>query len=260
MQNPKHIVITGASSGIGAALALAYAAPGITLGLLARRADKLEELAGACRTKGASVWHAPVDVTQRESLAAILEKEDSILAIDLLFANAGISAGTFGKGESETQARAVFSTNLDGVLNTVFPVLPRMLQRRGGQIALMASLAGFRGFPSAPAYCASKAAVRVYGEGLRAECARHNVEISVICPGYVDTPMTRVNGFPMPFLINVEKSTRFIVKGLARNDGRIAFPWPMALAVWILAALPPSWTDPLLSRLPKKAPLDTQKD
>ncbi len=130
-----------------------------------------------------------------------------------------------------------------------------MKARRAGQIGIMASLAGFRGLPSAPAYCASKAAVRIFGEGLRVEYAPHNVEVNVICPGYIRTPMTDANHFPMPFLMDAEPAARLIADRLRQNQARIAFPWPMGLAVWLLALLPPAWTDPLLGNLPKKAAL-----
>ncbi len=252
MQLPQHIVITGASSGLGESLARAYATPGNRIGLLGRRKDKLDAVAAEIRNKGADVWVGVVDVTQREELAQMLIEADTQKPIDLLIANAGISAGTFGAGESETQARAIFATNLDGVLNTIHPLLPRMQTRRSGQVALMASLAGFRGFPSAPAYCASKAAVRLYGEALRGEYAKWGVRINVICPGYIETPMTAVNDFPMPFLMNATKAADIMVAGLARNEARIAFPWPTAFAAWLLGVIPPSWTDPLLKKLPKK--------
>jgi short-subunit dehydrogenase len=255
MQNPKHIVITGASSGLGWALAEAYGGPGIRIGLIARRANLLQELAARLRAAGAEVWVAAADVTLRESIGRILEEQDNLHPIDLLIANAGISGGTFGGGESAEQTRAIFAVNLEGAVNTVLPLIPRMMARRRGQIALMASLAGFRGFPAAPAYCASKAGLRVWGEGLRAELMDHNVEVNVICPGYVDTPMTQANHFPMPFLMDATRATEIMVEGLRKNHARIAFPWPTSFAAWLLAALPPSWTDRLLSRLPKKAPL-----
>jgi short-subunit dehydrogenase len=253
MQIAQHIVITGASSGIGAALAKAYAAPGIRLGLIARRMEKLESLAAECRAKSAEVWLESADVTVQAQITTVLLSADEKHPIDLLIANAGISGGTFGAGESEVQARAIFNTNVTGVLNTVHPILPRMQARRSGQIALMASLAGFRGLPSAPAYCASKAAVRLYGEGLRGELARFGVKVNVICPGYIDTPMTQTNHFPMPFLMTVEKGASIIIKGLQHNEARIAFPWPTAFGAWLLGVLPPGWTDPLLQHLPKKA-------
>lgn len=251
----QHIVITGASSGIGESLARAYAGTGVRIGLLGRRLDRLESIAASLKQSGADVWIASVDVTQRDKLTDTLIKADAEQPIDLLIANAGISAGTFGAGESETQARAIFATNLDGVLNTIHPILPRMQNRRSGQVALMASLAGFRGFPSAPAYCASKAAVRLYGEALRGEYAKWGIRINVICPGYIATPMTAVNDFPMPFMMDADKATKIIMRGLANNEARIAFPWPTAFAAWLLGVIPPNWTDPLLKKLPKKPAL-----
>jgi short-subunit dehydrogenase len=147
----------------------------------------------------------------------------------------------------------VLSVNVDGVLNTVLPVLPRMVARGRGQIALMSSLAGFRGFPGSPTYCASKAMVRVWGEALRPELAARGIEVSVICPGYVTTRMTAVNTFPMPFLMPAERAAQIIKRGLARNKARIVFPWRLYAVVRLIAALPPAWIDPLLARLPRKA-------
>lgn len=174
-----------------------------------------------------------------------------------MVANAGISAGTAGRtgGEPDDQVRAVFATNVDGVLNTVLPVLPRMKARGRGQLALVASLSGYRGMPGAPSYCASKAAIKVFGEGLRGTLHDTGIRVSVVCPGYVRTPMTAVNDFPMPFLMDADKAARRIRRGLELDRPRIAFPWPMALAVTLLQAIPPSWIDPLLRRLPGKAAL-----
>ncbi|MBI3505448.1 MAG: SDR family NAD(P)-dependent oxidoreductase, partial [Proteobacteria bacterium] len=125
--------------------------------------------------------------------------------------------------------------------------------RRGtGQIALLSSLAGFRGLPGAPAYCASKAAVRVWGEALRADWLGRGIKINVVCPGYVTTRMTAHNDFPMPFLMPAERAARIMLDGLARDRARIAFPWPLYAAVRMIAALPPGLLDPLLRRLPRK--------
>jgi short-subunit dehydrogenase len=127
-----------------------------------------------------------------------------------------------------------------------------MGRRRRGQIALMSSLASFRGFPGAPAYCASKAWVRVWGEALRIDLAATNVEVSVICPGYVDTRMTQANDFHMPLLMPAERAARIIIRGLERNRARIAFPWRMYAGVRLLAALPASLVDPILRLAPRK--------
>lgn len=252
MRDPRSIVITGASSGIGEALALLYAAPGIDLALTGRDAARLEAVAARCRAEGATVTAATVDAADRAAMAAWLESVDAVSPVDLLIANAGISAGTGGGVETEEQARRILSVNLDGTLNSVHPLLPAMRARRRGQIALMASQAAFRGLPGAPAYCASKAAVRVYGEALRGDLAGEGIGVSVICPGFVKSRMTAVNRFPMPFLMETGAAAHAIRRGLARNAARIGFPWPMAAAVWLLALLPPGWTDALLVRAPKK--------
>ncbi|MGB4100753.1 MAG: SDR family NAD(P)-dependent oxidoreductase [Alphaproteobacteria bacterium] len=252
MHNPRHIAITGASSGIGAALAELYAAPGITLSLQGRNAARLAAIAAAAQAKGAVVATGLVDVTDRAALEEWLLARDMALPVDLLIANAGISGGTASGGESPEQTRRIFATNVDGVFNTIHALLPAMTARRRGQIALMASLAGFRGLPGAPAYSASKATVRIYGEALRGDIAPHGIEVNVICPGYVTTPMTAINQFTMPFLMSAEKAAKIIRDGLTRNKSRIAFPFPTYLAVWLLAALPPCLTDWIVARLPKK--------
>lgn len=246
------LLLTGASSGIGAALARAYAAPGRFLALTARDLARLEEVAVACRAAGAEVETAILDVTARESVAAWIEEIDRDRPLDLVIANAGVSAGTGRGGESAEQTRRILATNIDGVVNTVLPALPRMQARRRGQIAIVSSLAGFRGFPGAPAYCASKAAVRIWGEALRGELRPQGIGVSVICPGYIATPMTAVNRFPMPFLMDVDRAAQIILRGLAHNRARIAFPWPMYALVRLVAALPPGLLDRVLSRLPRK--------
>ncbi|CCG08881.1 SDR family NAD(P)-dependent oxidoreductase [Pararhodospirillum photometricum] len=247
---PTRILITGASSGLGHALALAYAAPGRQLVLGARR--PLDAVAEACRAQGAQVETTCVDVTDQAATAAWVVAADQSQPLDLVIANAGISGGTAAGSEPQDLTRALFATNLDGVLNTVCPLLERFQARRAGQIALMASLAGFRGFPGAPAYCASKAAVRVWGEGLRGLMAPHGVRVSVICPGFVRTPMTDVNPFPMPFLMPPEVAAQRIVRGLARNQGRISFPLPLVLATHLIAALPDAWAGRLTAQAPRK--------
>lgn len=248
----RSILITGASSGLGAALAEAYAAPGVFLHLGARRGDLLAQIAGACRARGAEVGIASIDVGDAAAMEAWVVGADDGRPLDLVIANAGISGGTSGGQESAQQTRDIFRINVDGVLNTVLPVLPRMAARGAGQIGIMASLAGHRGFPGAPAYCASKAAVKVWGEGLRGEMAESGVGVSVIMPGFVTTPMTAVNDFPMPFLMPVEQAAKIVQRGLAANGARIAFPWPMAAIAWAIGALSPALTDRLLRAAPKK--------
>lgn len=248
----RSILITGASSGIGAALARVYAAPGIRLALTGRDADRLAAVAAECRAAGATVATAVLDVADRAAMTAALTDFDATAPLDLVIANAGISAGTGGAAESDAQLRAITATNIDGVINTLVPLLPRLIARRHGQLALTSSLAGFRGVGGAPAYCASKAWVRVYGESLRTELADVGIGVSVICPGFVRSRITAVNRFPMPFLMDAARAAQIIQRGIARNRGRIAFPWPMVFATWLLASLPTRLTDPLIRRLPRK--------
>ncbi|QQR68443.1 MAG: SDR family NAD(P)-dependent oxidoreductase [Alphaproteobacteria bacterium] len=253
MRDPRHIVITGASSGIGAALVKVYAGPGVTLSLIGRDKGRLETEAAAARIAGASVTTGLIDVTDATSMENWLHERDAAQPVDLVIANAGISAGTDGGPEDAAQTRRILATNMDGAVNTVMPLLPAMRARKRGQVALMASLAGFRGFAGAPAYCASKAALRVWGEALRDDLHKDGVEVCVICPGYVATNMTRVNKFHMPWKLSAPGTAAHIRKGLARNAARLAFPFPTYAIVWALAALPPGLTGPVLRRLPRKA-------
>lgn len=254
ISHPVHILITGASSGIGAALADVYAGPGIRLALSGRDMGRLEAVAVRCRSRGAEVIPKVLDVTDRDATADWIaeQNQDAQSPLDLVIANAGISAGMGGDGETHAQARAIFDTNMTGVLNTCQPAMDAMIGRGRGQLAIMASLAAFRGFPGAPAYCASKAAARVWGESLRPHLAAQGVGMSVICPGFVRSRMTAVNDFPMPFLMDADKAARIIRRGLDRDKARIAFPWQLAAAVWLLSALPPAWTDAAMRRLPEK--------
>ncbi len=252
MRTPRSILITGASSGIGEALALRYAEPGVALALTGRDPARLESVAEACRAKGAAVLSETVDSTDAAAMQGFIDAAEAFAPLELVIANAGISAGTGFAGESAEQARRVFAVNLDGVLNTALPALDHLRKRRRGQIALMSSLASFRGFPGAPAYCASKAAVRVWGEGLRPALAAEGIGVSVICPGFVTSRMTEGNRFPMPFLMDQPRAAHIIAEGLAASRARIAFPLPMRMASWMLAALPPGLTDPAMARLPKK--------
>lgn len=250
LRSPRSILITGASSGIGAALARRYAAPKVALALSGRDAARLAEVAAACRQAGARVAEHQVDVTDRAAMAAWITEIDQHAPLDLVIANAGTAASGLPAGPART--RAIFAVNLEGVLNTIEPALTVMLARGCGQLALMSSLAGLRPMPGSPAYAASKAAVRFLGEGLRARHAGDGIRISVICPGFVATPMTVHNPFPMPLLLSAERAARIIERGLARGAARIAFPRRTHWAVRLLAALPSGPIDRLLARLPSK--------
>ncbi len=251
---PKSILITGASSGLGEGLALHYAGPGIFLALSGRNGERLENVATACRAKGAIVETTTLSVAATGLMQDWVMAMDQKFPLDLVIANAGISGGTGGSmlGETVSQARMIFDVNLNGVLNTIDPILPRMVERRHGQIAVMSSLAGFRGWAGAPAYSASKGAVRFYGEALRGAVAKSGVKINVICPGFVKTRMTDENDFPMPFLMDRDRAVRIITRGLAANRGRIAFPLPTHFSAWFISILPDSLTQIILKIVPAK--------
>lgn len=250
----QHIVITGASSGIGEALALHYATPGARLSLSGRNTDRLESIVKRCRDKGADAQGALVDVRDQAAMTGWLLEADKRAPVDLLIANAGISAGTEGaeNGEDSAQIREIFDVNLNGVLHTLQPLLPLMRGRERGHIALISSLAGFRGWPGAPAYCASKAAIKSYGEALRGALRSSGVSVHVICPGFVTSRMTDVNDFPMPFKIDADKAAQIIARGIERDKGRIAFPFIPALLCWFLGAAPDSLAARLLQGMPAK--------
>jgi short-subunit dehydrogenase len=248
----QSILITGASSGIGAALAEEFAAPGVTLFLGGRSIERLAGVSEACRKRGATVEATAVDVVNRAAMEEWITAADKKAPLDLVIANAGVSGGTLRGMEKYEKTRAIFETNIDGVLNTVFPALPGMRSRRRGQIGLMASLAAYRGLPGAPAYGASKAAVRVWGESLRGVLRKKGVGVSVIMPGFIKSQMTASNKFPMPFLMEADRAARIVRRGLERNRPRIAFPWPMACIAWFIGILSPALIDPVLERLPKK--------
>jgi short-subunit dehydrogenase len=241
------IVITGASSGIGEALALDYAAPGIALALSGRNADRLNAVADSCRAKGAMVDAATIDVVDRAALAAWLTRFDHSHPVDLLVANAGVSIDNDKSSLDEfSRLRETMAINVDGVFNTVEPLVGRMMERGHGQIAVVSSLASFIGLPYAASYNASKAAVRVWGESIRYVLKKYGVGVSVICPGFVRGRLTDDAPFPTPFLMTPAQAAAIIRRGLARNQARIAFPIGIKAAVWFGTTLPGRWSARLL--------------
>ena len=244
----RHVLITGASSGIGAARARLSAAPGLRGDLWGRDDERLAAVAAAAEARGAAVTTRKVDLCDRAAVSAAVEAADDAAPLDLVVANAGISnAGLAAHDDLEGGAR-VLTVNLLGVWATAIPAAARMRARGRGQLALMSSLAGDRGLPYGGAYGASKAGVRVLAESLRAELAPHGVEVSAICPGFVATPMTAKNRFAMPFLMDADAAARHVRRGLERNRPRIGFPWTLDLASRLAALLPSGLVDPVLRR------------
>jgi len=236
----KAVVITGASSGIGAALALHYAHEGVRLGLLGRSTARLGRIADACRRMGADVETGTIDVRDRPEIGAWLAAFDDAHPVDLLIANAGVMAGRPADGmlEPADVGHALVETNVLGVLNTVQPLLPRMLARGAGQIAIVSSIAAFIPLPDAPSYGASKAATLSYGLGLRALLDAHGIRVSVVCPGYVHTPMMEQESGPKPGATDPAAAARLIARGLERNKSVITFPFLFSLMTRIGGLLP----------------------
>jgi short-subunit dehydrogenase len=237
---PGTVVITGASSGIGQALALRYARAGATIGLIGRDQTRLQNVAAECQRRGANVRSGEIDVRDRPELTRWLEAFDTATPIDLLIANAGVMEGTppGGKIEPPDAAYALIQTNVLGTLNTVQPLLPKMMARGRGQIAIVSSIAGFIPLPDSPSYCASKAAVLNYGLALRALLHPYGIGVSVICPGYVTTPMMLRESGPKPFTVPPERAADLICRGLDRNQAVIAFQFFFALVTRIGGLLP----------------------
>ncbi len=251
----RHILITGASSGIGRALAEALAAPGVTLHLGGRDAARLAEVAAACTAKGANALPHQADVRDAAAMAGWINAAGPL---DLVFANAGIGAGTGLGFERPDDARAVFETNVTGVLNTALPAIAAMaLQPPGadgvrGRVAVVASIAAFVAAPGAPSYCAAKAAVQRWAEALDATERHRGIRLHSICPGYIRTPLTARNRFPMPMLMEPEEAARRTLAGIAAGRLRVAYPWPVYAMARLVGGLPPVWRAAMMQRFPGK--------
>jgi short-subunit dehydrogenase len=246
---PRHIVITGASSGLGAGLAKSYAAPGVTLGLIGRDVARLDAVAEACREAGAAVDLGVFDVGEPEVLGQWLLAFDARAPVDLVAACAGVSAGTAPDGRTEGVALAGLQvrSNLLGTMHTVEPLLPRMMARRAGQVAVVSSVAGLRGLPYSPGYSASKAGVRAYGEGLRALLRASGIAVTVVVPGFFDTPMTDRFKGDKPFLMSLDKAVWHMRRGLDRRAARVIFPRLLALGLRLTDLMPAAFGDRILS-------------
>lgn len=240
---PDCVLITGATGGIGGALATEYARAGSkTLILQGRNAERLRELAESCSAHGARVLTHVLDVREHEALLDWLTEISRTESPDLVIANAGvnINIGPQGQGEAWADVHRLLDVNVKAVFATVHGVLPAMRERRSGQIALISSLAAWRGLPETPSYSASKAAVKVYGEAMRDVLAAEGVRINVVMPGYVESQMCFDMPGPKPFLWAADKAARVIRRGLRANRARISFPFPLNLGCFLLSVIHPA--------------------
>lgn len=244
--------MTGASSGLGHALARHYAAKGATLGLFARRAAPLAQLAAAIAP--ATVETYVGDVRDAGALqAAGADFLERFGVPDVVIGNAGVSSGTLTEHAADLETfRAVFDTNVLGLVHTFHPFVAAMRRERRGVLAGIASVAGFRGLPGSGAYSASKAAAVTYLESLRVELADSGVAVVTICPGFIATPMTAQNPYSMPFLLAPDRAARLIANAIARRRRFYVLPWPMAWIGAMLKLLPRPLYDRAFARAPRK--------
>ena len=256
----KHdrVLITGASSGIGEALARSLARPGVTLVLVGREDADVARVAACCRQRGAVAVEATCDVTDAAAMRRWIEDHGPL---DLVFANAGVSYGTSLAGlEAAEQVRQTFAVNVDGVMNTVLPAIGVMLAQTPGpdgvrgRIAVTASIAAFLAYPHTPSYCASKAAVDTWTVATAANLRGRGVLLTSLCPGFVRTRMTAGNDFPMPGLIDAEDAARLILAGVSAGRRRVVFPGWMAAGSRLVGLMPTRAREALLRRQPSKAP------
>jgi short-subunit dehydrogenase len=275
-----HVLITGASSGIGRALALTYAREGASLVLLGRDAERLEATARACLDAGAEGAETHVaDVRDREVMARIVQSAHDKRPIDILVANAGVSTGLSPGQIVETPdaVRAMLAINVAGIFNTVEPVISPMCARKSGRIAIVGSMAGVRALPHSPAYCAAKACVHMWADCLRAQLASHGVHVALIVPGYVKTPMSARTIVKTPFsaraaarpsatveswqpgALSDEEAARIIKNGLERRRNVIAFPRYMYWAMRLFSFFPAALVDGVMRQFPAEVPETSER-
>ena len=246
------VFLTGASSGLGSALARRYAAEGAVLGLYARRVDSLQQLARSLAPATCAMYGGDV-----RDASALRAAADDFMARygtpDVVVANAGVSVGTLTAHEDDNDAfRTVLDTNVLGMVHTFQPFLSAFVAAKRGKLVGVASVAGFRGLPGSGAYSASKAAAISYLESLRVELRGSGVEVITLCPGYVATPMTEENPYPMPFLLSADEAARLMVRAIRRGRRFYVFPWQMALVGRLMRALPRPVYDLAFARAPRK--------
>lgn len=242
MASFRTVVITGASRGIGAALALELAGAGVRMLLIARDAGRLARVAADCSARGAAVAVAAIDVGDAAALAAAVAAFDAASPVDLVIANAGISGG-LGDGRTAEPLELALSQvriNLEGAMAAATPLIEPMRRRGHGQIALMSSIAALQPVPDTPAYCASKAGLLMWGRCLDRWLRPQGVAVSVICPGFVRSDMSdRYVGWK-PFLLTAERAATLIVRGLSRKRRVVAFPWQLVALVRAARLVPPA--------------------
>jgi short-subunit dehydrogenase len=233
------VLITGASSGLGAGLAREYARSGATVGLLARRVGELERVAREVTALGGTPRCLPVDVGDTRAMReAVQSFAEAAGGLDVVIANAGVGEGLDAERFDPEKVAEVFRVNVIGLSNTLLPAVPLMQARRAGTLVGMSSVAAFRAMPGSLAYSASKAAVTTFMEGLALELGPSGVHAMAICPGFIRTPLTDRNDFPMPFRLECDDACRRMKDAIDRREERFVFPLPFKIAARALQVAP----------------------
>ena len=246
--NGKHVVLTGASSGLGEALALEMAGHGARLTLLARRQDRLDAVAQEVEKRGGKALAISTDVKCRDAVeSAIARGVEAFGPVDGLIANSGVSLAMSSQDLNVEAVEETMHVNYFGVVYAVSAVLPSMMERKAGTVMVISSLAAYRGLPNIGPYCASKAAVTKWIESLRPELAPLGVRLIISHPGFIDTPMTQVNKYHMPFLVKVDDAARVLVGGMLKGAMEINFPWQAVLMTKLGGIVPNGLYDRAMS-------------
>jgi short-subunit dehydrogenase len=247
----KVILITGASSGIGRGLAIELARRGAKLGLVARRNDLLAELAAeiCAENKNAQVLLTPADVQNQEALRDAAQRLSAAFGpVDVLIANAGTGVTNAGTEFEAAKLAEVININVIGVANSVAAVLPEMLSRGNGHLVVISSLAAYRGLPKSAAYCASKAGVSAMFESFRLDLAPRGINVTIIHPGFIRTPLTSGRKAHLPWLMEVDVAAKRIINAIEKRKKTYAFPWQLATLVRLGIIMPNSVYDWLSRR------------
>jgi short-subunit dehydrogenase len=245
----KIVFITGASSGIGRGLAVELGRRGAALGLLARRAETLREIVEEVEAAGASALALPADVKDAVAVRGAADQlREKFGRVDVLIANAGIGVTTDARDLQPDEVADVIGVNVLGAVNSVAAVLPEMVERKNGQLVVISSLAAYRGLPKSAAYCASKAAVSAFFESLRVDLHGSGVDVTIIHPGFIKTPLTAGREAQMPYLMELDDAVKKIVRAIEARKKSYAFPWQLATIVRAAMLMPVPLYDRIITR------------
>ena len=245
----KVVFITGASSGIGRGLAVELGRRGAKLGLLARRAETLGEIVKEVEAAGASALALPADVKDAPAVRGAAEQlREKFGRVDVLIANAGVGVTTDARDLRPDEVANVIGVNVLGAVNSVTAVLPEMVERKSGHLVVISSLAAYRGLPKSAAYCASKAAVSAFFESLRVDLQGSGVDVTIIHPGFIKTPLTAGREAQMPYLMELDDAVKKIIRAIEARKKSYAFPWQLATIVRAAMLMPVPLYDRIVSR------------